>query len=246
MRCEESSASSRKTRRVMAMRSGFEARARVACCARSQQVDGIEWVRFLYAYPTTVDDAVLDAMAERPRSFVVMSTSRSSMRAIGCLKAMKRPGTAASNQSSHRADSGSPSPTLPIRSSFIVGFPGETEEDFQALLDFCAERSSSIIVGVFTYSNEARHRGLRADRDGDSPPRRRAARREAAHGAAVGDISLEPQPLLGSAHRVRVLVRGPFGGERPSAPRPHRAPGARASMGSFSSTTAPRSAGELV
>lgn len=114
-------------------------------------VSGIEWVRFLYAYPTTVDDALLEAMAEVPAvcRYLDIPLQHGSDR---ILKAMKRPGTRASNRNliSRVREA---VPGVAVRSSFIVGFPGETERDFQELLDFCAEVELEHL-GVFTYSNE--------------------------------------------------------------------------------------------
>lgn len=115
------------------------------------KVDGIEWIRFLYAYPTTVDDAVLEAMASEPQicRYIDMPLQHASDRV---LKAMKRPGTGKSNRAliQRMRDA---VPGVSIRSSFIVGFPGENEDDFKALLDFCADCELDH-VGAFTYSNE--------------------------------------------------------------------------------------------
>lgn len=115
------------------------------------RVEGVEWVRFLYAYPTTITDRTLEVMAEEPRvcRYIDMPLQHASNR---ILKAMKRPGTAASYQklilSIREAV-----PGVSLRSSFIVGFPGETEEDFKTLVDFCREVEFDHL-GVFTYSNE--------------------------------------------------------------------------------------------
>lgn len=114
-------------------------------------VDGIEWVRFLYAYPTTVDDAVLTAMADEPElcRYIDIPLQHASSR---MLKAMKRPGTGASNRALIRRIRDAV-PGIAVRSSFIVGFPGETEDDFAELVDFCQEVELDHL-GVFTYSNE--------------------------------------------------------------------------------------------
>ncbi|HSF16835.1 MAG TPA: 30S ribosomal protein S12 methylthiotransferase RimO [Vicinamibacteria bacterium] len=114
-------------------------------------VTGIEWVRFLYAYPTTVDDEVLRAMVEVPGvcRYLDMPLQHASDR---MLKLMKRPGTRRSNEALiERVRKAVPG--LALRSSFIVGFPGETEDDFAALMSFCSEMELDH-VGVFTYSNE--------------------------------------------------------------------------------------------
>ncbi len=115
------------------------------------KIEGIEWVRFLYAYPTTVSEEVLEALASEPKlcRYVDMPLQHAS---DAVLRAMKRPGTYASNLALLRrireAVDG-----VAVRSSFIVGFPGEGEEDYDALLRFCAEAELDHL-GVFTYSNE--------------------------------------------------------------------------------------------
>ncbi|HXV62164.1 MAG TPA: 30S ribosomal protein S12 methylthiotransferase RimO [Vicinamibacteria bacterium] len=115
------------------------------------RVTGIEWVRFLYAYPTTVDDEVLRAMVEVPGvcRYLDMPLQHASNRV---LKRMKRPGSRRSNEALiERVRKAVPG--LALRSSFIVGFPGETEDDFAELMSFCSEMELDH-VGVFTYSNE--------------------------------------------------------------------------------------------
>jgi ribosomal protein S12 methylthiotransferase len=115
------------------------------------EIDGIEWVRFLYAYPTTVDEAVLEAMASEPKlcRYVDIPLQHAS---DSILKAMKRPGTGASNLALVRRIREAV-PGVAVRSSFIVGFPGESAADYDALLRFCAEAELDHL-GVFTYSNE--------------------------------------------------------------------------------------------
>lgn len=114
-------------------------------------IEGIKWVRFLYAYPTTVDDSVLEAMVEEPAlcRYVDIPLQHAS---DPILKAMKRPGTRKSNRALLRRIREAV-PGVAIRSSFIVGFPGETERDFRVLAEFCAEVELDHL-GVFTYSNE--------------------------------------------------------------------------------------------
>ncbi len=115
------------------------------------KVEGIEWVRFLYAYPTTVDDDVLEAMASEAKlcRYVDIPLQHASDRV---LKSMKRPGTGASNLSLIRRIREAV-PGVAVRSSFIVGFPGESAADYDSLLRFCAEAELDHL-GVFTYSNE--------------------------------------------------------------------------------------------
>jgi ribosomal protein S12 methylthiotransferase len=165
-------------------------------------VDGIEWVRFLYAYPTTVDDAVLEAMAEESAlcRYVDMPLQHASDR---ILKAMKRPGTGASNRAllSRIRDAVE---SVALRSSFIVGFPGETEDDFRALLDFCAEVELDHL-GVFTYSNEEDTEAFVAK---ETVSKAEKARRRDRLMRQQSAISLRKnRSRVGD--RLRVLVEGP-------------------------------------
>jgi ribosomal protein S12 methylthiotransferase len=115
------------------------------------RIDGVEWVRFLYAYPTTISDQVLEAMSDDPKLclYLDIPLQHASDR---ILKAMKRPGTKASNlQLIERIRQAVPG--VALRSSFIVGFPGETPEEFEELMEFCREVEFDHL-GVFTYSNE--------------------------------------------------------------------------------------------
>ena len=193
--------SSRRTRRSTATTAASAARWR-ACCGALQQVDGIEWIRMLYLYPTTIGDDVLDAMAELDKvcRYVDLPLQHA---ADPVLKRMKRPGTRASYERLlDRIRTRVPGVTL--RTTFIVGYPGETADDFEELMDFVGAVEFDH-VGVFTYSHEE---GTSAHQLADDVPaavkdRRRAAlmRRQRqivtrAHRRRVGD-------------RVRLLVDGP-------------------------------------
>ena len=114
-------------------------------------VDGIAWVRFLYAYPTTLDDEVLSAMADVPEvcRYVDIPLQHANRR---ILRDMRRPGNRASNERL-LARIRDLVPGVAIRSTFIVGFPGETEDDFRELSDF-VEAARFDAMGAFVYSNE--------------------------------------------------------------------------------------------
>ena len=97
-------------------------------------VDGIEWVRLLYLYPTTITEATIDAIAASRKvvRYIDLPLQHAS---DAVLKRMKRPGTRASYErllASIRAKL----PDVTLRTTFIVGFPGETEADVEALLAF--------------------------------------------------------------------------------------------------------------
>ncbi len=114
-------------------------------------VSGIDWVRFLYAYPTTLDEATLEAMAEVPEvcRYVDMPLQHASRR---ILKDMRRPGGRKSNERLLRRIR-ERVPGVAIRSTFIVGYPGETGEDFAELEGFVADARFDAL-GAFPYSNE--------------------------------------------------------------------------------------------
>ncbi len=169
---------------------------------RLARVDGIEWVRFLYAYPTTIDEATLDAMAEQPEicRYVDMPLQHASDR---ILKSMKRPGTAASNRRLiERVRQAVPGVSL--RSSFIAGFPGETEEDFRKLLEFCRDVELDHL-GVFTYSNEE---GTEAFVDDELIAAEEKAERRDRLMAQQADISLRKNRAR-IGERERILLEGP-------------------------------------
>ncbi len=114
-------------------------------------VDGIEWVRLLYLYPTTITDATIDAIAASTKvvRYIDLPLQHAS---DAVLKRMKRPGTRASYErllGNIRAKM----PDVTLRTTFIVGFPGETEADVQELLAFITAVGFDH-VGVFTYSHE--------------------------------------------------------------------------------------------
>ena len=115
------------------------------------RVDGLEWIRMLYLYPTTIGGDVLDAMAESEKvcKYIDLPLQHA---ADSVLKRMKRPGTRASYEKLlDRIRTRVPGVSL--RTTFIVGFPGETEADVAELEDF-VKTVRFDHVGVFTYSHE--------------------------------------------------------------------------------------------
>lgn len=106
------------------------------------------WVRLHYVYPYPHVDEVIPLMAEgKVLPYLDVPFQHASPR---ILKAMKRPAAAENNLKRIQAWR-TTCPELTIRSTFIAGFPGETEEDFQMLLDFLQEAQIDR-VGCFTYS----------------------------------------------------------------------------------------------
>jgi ribosomal protein S12 methylthiotransferase len=115
------------------------------------EIDDLEWVRVMYAYPTHISDAFLDAIRETDKAvkYLDMPLQHASR---NVLKLMKRGGTRESLEkliARVRAQV----PGIAIRTTFITGFPGETEEDFEELIKF-VQNCRFDNVGVFTYSDE--------------------------------------------------------------------------------------------
>ncbi len=166
------------------------------------RVDGLEWVRMLYLYPTTITDDVLDAMAESEKvcKYVDLPLQHASDRV---LKWMKRPGTRAGYERLlERIRTRVPGVTL--RTTFIVGFPGETADDHAELESF-VEAVRFDHVGVFTYSHEE---GTSAHGLKDDVPAAVKRRRQSGVMRRQRRIVQKAQSArIGS--QVRVLVDGP-------------------------------------
>lgn len=116
------------------------------------KIENIEWIRLLYCYPYNFTDELIDLMATEPKicSYVDLPLQHIS---DDVLRRMNRRDTKADIEAllkkiRDRIDG------VVIRSSFIVGFPGETEADFEELKEFI-ETQKFERVGIFTYSREA-------------------------------------------------------------------------------------------
>jgi len=134
-------------------------------------VDGIEWVRVMYTYPTHISDAFLDVLAEEPKAvkYLDIPLQHASQ---NVLKLMKRGGNRKSlERLIERVRKRVPG--IGVRTTFISGFPGETEGDYEELLGFIKSVEFDR-VGVFTYSDEE---GTPAFDLPDKIPSRTAARR---------------------------------------------------------------------
>jgi ribosomal protein S12 methylthiotransferase len=118
---------------------------------RIADVKGVRWVRLFYLYPETIDEALLDVLASHPRvvRYVDMPLQHA---ADGMLKRMKR-GHGKDRQKRVVERLRKAIPDLTFRTAFIVGHPGETDEEFQELCDF-VEWARFERVGVFRYSDE--------------------------------------------------------------------------------------------
>jgi ribosomal protein S12 methylthiotransferase len=135
------------------------------------EVEGLAWIRQLYVYPTAVTDDLIDRLAggRRVLPYVDVPLQHASDRV---LRAMKR-GTTQARQRALIARLRERVPGLTLRTTFIVGFPGEADADFASLCDFVREMRFDH-VGVFRYSDEE---GTTAHAYGEKVPRAVARRR---------------------------------------------------------------------
>jgi ribosomal protein S12 methylthiotransferase len=165
-------------------------------------IDGLVWIRLLYLYPTTITDDVLAAMAECDKvcRYIDLPLQHASAEV---LKRMRRPGNRRTYDtllSRIRARV----PDVTLRTTLIVGFPGETESDFAELDSFVADTGFDHL-GVFTYSHEE---GTRAfGLDDDVPAAEKKRRRHA--------LMARQKRIVARAHRARigseaaVIIDGP-------------------------------------
>ena len=166
------------------------------------RVDGIEWIRLLYLYPTTIGDDILDAMAESEKvcNYIDLPLQHAS---DSVLQRMKRPGTRAGYERLlGRIRNRLPDVTL--RTTFIVGFPGEGEEDVEELQSFLRAIEFDH-VGVFTYSHEE---GTSAYGLADDVPARTKRSRQSAVMQSQKRIAARAQKRR-IGQRLRVVVDGP-------------------------------------
>jgi ribosomal protein S12 methylthiotransferase len=112
------------------------------------EIEDLDWIRVMYAYPTEVNDSLLTTMARLPKvvKYVDIPLQHSHP---DVLKAMARPLNPGKAVERIRELV----PDVRIRSTFIVGFPGETEEQFNHLAEFI-EKHRFDRLGVFTYSKQ--------------------------------------------------------------------------------------------
>lgn len=116
-----------------------------------EEVDGLEWIRLLYAYPSCLTTELMETMASSKKicHYLDMPLQHASDR---MLISMRRGITKKRTTDLIRLFR-SIVPDIAIRTTFIVGFPGETEEDFEELSAF-VEQMHFDRMGIFTYSHE--------------------------------------------------------------------------------------------
>ncbi len=115
------------------------------------KIPELVWVRFLYCYPNRLSDALIAAVAETPK--VAKYFDIPLQHASGQILKLMRRGSSGRHFLRLLERIRAAIPNAALRTSFIVGFPGETEDDFKALQDF-VEAAQFDHLGVFLYSNE--------------------------------------------------------------------------------------------
>lgn len=115
------------------------------------EVEGIEWIRLHYAFPTGFPMDVLDVMRNQPKVCNYIDIPLQHI-ADPILKSMRR-GTTKAKTTKLLEDFRAAVPDMTIRTTLIVGYPGETEEDFQTLKNWVEEMRFERL-GCFTYSHE--------------------------------------------------------------------------------------------
>jgi len=161
----------------------------------------VDWIRVMYAYPGYVTDRLIDVMASQKQVLHYLDMPLQHAHPA-TLKRMRRP---ANMDWVHKTleKMRSAMPDLALRSTFIVGYPGETEEEFQTLLDFVEEIHFDK-VGTFLFSFEP---GTTSEALGDPIPAEVKQERYNRLMAAQQRISLERnQSLVGKT--LDVLIEG--------------------------------------
>ena len=166
------------------------------------QIPSLTWLRFLYAYPNKVTGKLLETMARHDNicKYLDMPLQHASG---SVLKSMRRGGNAGIFlKTLERVRAAVPG--IAIRTTFITGFPGETEADFAVLSDFVREAKVDWL-GVFSYSDEE---GSGAFHLGDKVPARTIEARRRSLMRLQQSISRKSRAAL-VGRRFDLLVEGP-------------------------------------
>jgi ribosomal protein S12 methylthiotransferase len=169
---------------------------------RLAKIPDLRWVRFLYAYPNKITGRLLETIAanEKICSYIDVPLQHASS---AVLKRMKRGANAEiflkSIEKMRRAI-----PNLTLRTSFIVGFPGETDEDFEELCDF-VKVAQFDWLGVFSYSDEEGSAAYHLD--SKVPPRTIESRRRKLMNLQKQISKRNKRKLIG--RQFDVLAMGP-------------------------------------
>lgn len=166
---------------------------------RLSEIDGIEWIRLMYTFPAKFPTEVLDIMAQNPKicKYIDIPIQHISDK---ILKSMRR-GITKRKTIELLEKIRETVPEVAIRTSLIVGYPGETEKEFEELLDFVYTFKFDRL-GVFTYSQEE---GTKAFELGDPVSPEEKERRMALIMNAQHDIIVEKnEKMIGRKFKVLI------------------------------------------
>src|SRR5580704_16979552 len=169
---------------------------------RLAAIDGLHWVRFLYCYPNRITPKLLETIAAHPRlvKYLDIPLQHGSRTVLSRMKRGSNAGAFLKTLEKIRRTI----PDVSIRTSFIVGFPGETEAEFQELCDF-VRAAEFDWMGVFSYSDEDAAKSFQL---GDKVDAKTIARRKNALMALQKQISRRKlRSRVGQ--RLRVMLEGP-------------------------------------
>jgi ribosomal protein S12 methylthiotransferase len=169
------------------------------------EIEDLAWIRLLYCYPNFVTDSLLKAVADLPKvvKYIDMPLQHADDMMLRAMQ-RERSGDALRRLLDRIRMQ---VPQVALRTSFIVGFPGETELSFMRLLDFIREQQFDH-VGVFAYSREE---GTSAhDLPGQIPEREKRRRRQQLM-QVQAEISLRRNRKLIGKH-LQVLIEGQLAG----------------------------------
>src|SRR5688572_21328166 len=164
-------------------------------------VDGLKWVRFLYCYPNTVSESLIRLVAEEEKlcKYFDIPYQHASRNVLDRMKrGGNRDGFERQIDQIRKLN-----PDAGLRTSFITGFPGETEEDFKEVLKFM-DNAGFDNVGVFLYSDEEDTGAF--DLDGKVPRRTAIRRRNQVMKRQAGISKNKLKDMVG--RRVEVLIEG--------------------------------------
>lgn len=167
------------------------------------EVPQIPWMRLMYAYPGRITARLIETMATHPQILPYLDLPLQHAHP-DVLRRMGRPSDL--EQVRHTIERfRAAMPEIAIRTTFLVGYPGETEDEFRTLLEFVEEMSFDR-VGVFTYSHEKGTPAAKRGLEDDVPPDLKEERRARLMSVQQPISLAKNQALVG--HTLDVLIEG--------------------------------------
>ncbi len=169
---------------------------------RLAEIEGLHWVRFLYCYPNRITPRLLETIAAHPRlaKYMDIPLQHASKDVLKRMQRGSHGGAFLKMLERIRRTV----PSVSLRTSFIVGFPGETKQDFKTLCDFVRDAEFDW-MGVFSYSDEdaSKSYGLADKVDAETIAERRDTLMQIQKKISRRKL----RPMIGK--RVKALLEGP-------------------------------------